>query len=895
MEILKNKSKISAITFILTLTISAMLIALPATTAQETTTKKSFAYIGAIPNPAGIGQEVLLHIGITEVLTAVTDSWKDLTVTVEKPDGTTETLGPVKTDATGGTGAIYVPDQVGTHYLQTNFPAQWYNYTAFDFTTFTMVTRNVLYEASSSEKIALVVQEEAIEYYPGFSLPTEYWTRPIDAQLREWSTIAGSWLTVPENLFAPYNEGPESAHILWTKPLTIGGLVGGELGGQSFEIGDAYEGKWTGSTSSYDWHSTSIILAGRLYYQHTTRDPPIVYHCVDLRTGEELWSKTFLDNQTIDFGQLFYWDAYNMHGVFAYLWVTTGGGGWFGPPTPENWYAFDAFTGDWVYTMEDVPSGTNLYGPKGEIYRYTVDLMGGTVSLWNSSRVVLRGLTGSDAGSWGNNAHGRTHNASDGIEWTKPIPTGLPGSVQTTFFGDRIIGASLSTTEVNVWGINLNSTRDEIGTLMFNNTWNPPAYWAEGDVTIGGFGGGWMAWSQEDKVGVLWVKETREHYGFSLETGECLWGPTPSQYYLDAVEDTPVESRAIVYGKLYSASVGGIVYCYNVTTGELLWNYHADDPYQEYLFANDWWVKPLFITDGKIYVGHYEHSPIDPRPRGAPFFCLNATTGDLIWRANSLFRQTRWGGRAIIGDSVIATMDTYDQRVYAIGKGPSKTTVSIQTDVIPQGSSVMIKGTVTDESPGAKEYALTARFPNGVPAIADEYMSEWMLYVYKQFPCPDYAEGVEVVLETLDPNNNFYEIGTVTSDASGMFKKMWEPPVPGEYTIIATFEGSESYYGSYAETAIGVTEAPIPYPEAPTAEDVAQKTIDKLPAYPEVPSAEDVAQGTIDKLPAYPEIPEYPEYAEAPEYTTIDLIIIAAVVIAIVIGVVNFYALRKRK
>jgi len=899
MQILKNKSKISAITFVLTLTISAMLIALPATTAQETT-KKSFAYIGAIPNPVGIGQEVLLHIGITESLATTTDSWKNLTVTVEKPDGTPETLGPFKTDATGGTGAIYLPDQVGTHYLQTNFPAQWYNYTAFDFTTFTMVTRNVLYEASSSEKIALVVQEEAIEYYPGFSLPTEYWTRPIDAQLREWSTIAGSWLTIPANLYAPYNEGPESAHILWTKPLTIGGLVGGELAGHSFEIGDAYEGKWTGSTSSYAWHSTSIILAGRLYYQHFAPGMmggaialPVVYHCVDLRTGEELWSKTFLNNQTIDFGQLFYWDAYNMHGTFAYLWVTTGGGGLFGPPTPENWYAFDAFTGDWVYTMEDVPSGTNLYGPKGEIYRYTVDLMGGTVSLWNSSRVVMRGFTGSDAGSWGNNARGKTLNASRGIEWTKPIPTGLPGSVQTTFFEDRIIGASLTTTEVNVWGLSLKP--EEEGTLLFNSTWNPPAYWAEGDVTIGGFGGGWMAWSLEDKVGVLWVKETREHYGFSLETGECLWGPTPSQYYLDAVEDTPVESRAIVYGRLYSASVGGVVYCYNVTTGELLWTYHADDPYQEYLFANDWWVKPLFITDGKIYVGHYEHSPIDPRPRGAPFFCLNATTGELIWRANGLFRQTRWGGRAIIGDSVIATMDTYDQRVYAIGKGPSSTTVSIQTDVIPQGSSVLIKGMVTDESPGAKEYALTARFPNGVPAIADEYMSEWMLYVYKQFPIPGEATGVEVKLETLDPNNNFYEIDTVTSDASGMFKKMWEPPVPGEYTIIATFEGSKAYYSSYAETAIGVTEAPTPYPEAPTAEEVAQKTIDKLPAYPEAPSAEDVAQGTIDKLPAYPEIPEYPEYPEAPEYTTIDLIIIAAVVIAIVIGVVNFYALRKRK
>jgi hypothetical protein len=37
---------------------------------------------------------------------------------------------------------------------------------------------------------------------------------------------------------------------------------------------------------------------------------------------------------------------------------------------------------------------------------------------------------------------------------------------------------------------------------------------------------------------------------------------------------------------------------------------------------------------------------------------------------------------------------------------------------------------------------------------------------------------------------------------------MFTPEVPGKYTIIATFAGSESYWSSYAETAIGVDEAP---------------------------------------------------------------------------------------
>jgi hypothetical protein len=41
---------------------------------------------------------------------------------------------------------------------------------------------------------------------------------------------------------------------------------------------------------------------------------------------------------------------------------------------------------------------------------------------------------------------------------------------------------------------------------------------------------------------------------------------------------------------------------------------------------------------------------------------------------------------------------------------------------------------------------------------------------------------------------------------------MFTPEVPGEYTIIATFEGSEGYWPSYAQTYLGVEEAPAATP-----------------------------------------------------------------------------------
>jgi hypothetical protein len=63
--------------------------------------------------------------------------------------------------------------------------------------------------------------------------------------------------------------------------------------------------------------------------------------------------------------------------------------------------------------------------------------------------------------------------------------------------------------------------------------------------------------------------------------------------------------------------------------------------------------------------------------------------------------------------------------------------------------------------------------------VSDDNMTDWMQYVYMQMPKPNDVEGVEVVLETLDPNGNFYEIGRTTSDASGTYKLSFVPEVPG--------------------------------------------------------------------------------------------------------------------
>jgi hypothetical protein len=207
-----------------------------------------------------------------------------------------------------------------------------------------------------------------------------------------------------------------------------------------------------------------------------------------------------------------------------------------------------------------------------------------------------------------------------------------------------------------------------------------------------------------------------------------------------------------------------------------------------------------------------------------------------------------------------------------------------------------------DVSPGTKDANRQLRFPNGVPAIADESMSDWMLYVYKQFEMPADATGVEVILNAVDESGVWQDIDRTTTDMLGRFSYRWTPGTEGIYTIVATFVGSGGYYGSYAETAISVGPATVgdatEFPYIPTAEEIAidasTRTIALLPPYPDVPTqeaiADDAARRTIAMLPAYPT--PYPP-AEIPAYQTVDIVILVLAVVGIVIGLYAVFIKKK--
>jgi hypothetical protein len=165
----------------------------------------------------------------------------------------------------------------------------------------------------------------------------------------------------------------------------------------------------------------------------------------------------------------------------------------------------------------------------------------------------------------------------------------------------------------------------------------------------------------------------------------------------------------------------------------------------------------------------------------------------------------------------------YDGYNYYFGKGKSATTVSAPQTVMTQGQSIVITGTVLDQSPAQTD----------TPCVSKESMRTQMEYLHMQKPIDglwhnETIAGVSVSLDTVDPNGNYIHIGdTVTDGYSGTFGYTWEPEIAGQYTVTATFMGDESYGSSFATTYVGISEAPAesPTPTAISFESINNTTI----------------------------------------------------------------------
>jgi outer membrane protein assembly factor BamB len=302
---------------------------------------------------------------------------------------------------------------------------------------------------------------------------------------------------------------------------------------------------------------------------------------------------------------------------------------------------------------------------------------------------------------------------------------------------------------------------------------------------------------------------SEQWYGFNANTGAKLWGPTAADNDPWGSEASPWQSQ-IAYGILYGSCSDGIQ-AFNLTTGQTLWDFKGISSgtnfpgFSYYPFEQT----SITVADGKLYLNTgVSHG--DPVFDGAQLYCVNATSGQLLWNINSFGE-----GDMPISDGILVALNGYNNQIYAYGMGPSKTTVTAPNIGVTTSTPVTITGSVTDISAGSQQQAVAANFPNGLPCVSDASMSQFMEAVYMQLPMPTNTTGVQVTLTAIDPNHNFITLGTTTTGTSGNYGFSWTPPsVPGTYQITATFSGTNSYYSSSDTTYVNVQASATPAPTA---------------------------------------------------------------------------------
>lgn len=777
------------------------------------------AFLGVSPDPIGQGQPILVNMWLHPPILVARQFIGAFTLNIEKPDGHTEKIEGIDSYAGDSTAWMeYTPDQIGTYRFKFDFIGQY-------FPTITVAGGGFVaggtylsayYKPSTSGWINLTVQEEMVASWQPIPLPSDYWTRPISPNTREWWIIGGSFPPTgivggepwPENTnkymsnynFIPYVQGPESGHVLWKKQYALGGLIGGPGGQATLSTGGGLSGAGF----------PTIIYQGRCYesYQKpgTTMGTANVnntyWKCYDLRTGEIYWDMPVAQSSTgsalVPTFIEYHKQGFEVAGATAragytvYLDLITSGSG----TNNGRLYKWDPYTGALLLNLTGPPSDFSVHNVYGYPHVLSVQNLGSSLPVSQRYRLITWSLE-NNAGNWvaaGGGSVANENNFTKRIYGNVSWPFSNLGTVQDF---ESMIAVSISSQSANGTGTGVAQiltgasmqTGATLWTTQTDNSTGLETFFSSG-ISVADHGK--LACRMQDGPIRCW----------DLRTGSVLWESELSAYPWGVFGAYHVQSA---YGLYYTADYDG-VHAINWTNGNIEWTFNAkavpfETPYNEqYAFHSS-----AKVADGKYYTVVSEHTPTQPLTRGAKLYCLDALTGEQLWNVTNC--QGVPGSRTFqgaIADGYLVLTNEYDGYTYVYGRGKSSTTLSAPQTAIRLGDSIEITGTVLDQSPAQK----------GTPAIGDEYISDWMDYIHSSRPKPTNAMGVPVSLDAYDPNGNYIHIGDLTSNADGAFQKLWKPDIAGEYTIIATFMGTNSYGSSSASTGIGVVEAAAtPTPE----------------------------------------------------------------------------------
>ncbi|MCW4029684.1 MAG: PQQ-like beta-propeller repeat protein [Candidatus Bathyarchaeota archaeon] len=886
-KLFNAKTTATVISLLLFVSVAAAIIP-SASAATYTVSHTSYVYCSVSSSLIGVGQDQLLvywtadmppDTGETEgVISGAFNraTWSGVSFNVTAPDGTS-TIYDVPTnqqDSIGGGYVMFAPDQVGTYTVQALFPAQWKNTTLVSGASTPKQygypnIYNQYYTADESSIVTFTVQTEALPLWNESPLPTAYWTRPINDASRLWSQLGGNWLQATYSTGAwlqpvgqsggtttryVYGTGTETSHILWTRQYYVGGIMDERFGETGYQTGH-YQGL----------EFNAIILNGRIYYAdradaYTQQSLATGINVVDLYSGELLGY--YNNTKMPSYGQIYDYESPNQHGGFSMLWTNLGTAMGSGNGTVlamQDGYALPLRTV--AYIANATQSGTNVVGATGEMLWYNLVNYGTAsnpnyyLTCWNNTNVLGLTATGPNTGTtywqWRPEGggfgggpvyqQGRVLDGSTGYTFNVSIPTPIAlssivnqtGSILTVRVGGTgtddefvILGTmgqnnELGDVKAKLWCLSLEQGSE--GKQLWTTTYSAPYLPTANNETSGMFGSYSMVGVYpEDNVVLFHSTKQLKYWAFDMKTGQALWETEPepdNNYY---------STQTNYYNHtLLTTGYGGVCIAYDMATGKQVWNYTAtniggESPYGNYplnIFA---------ICDDKIYLLTGEHSVGQPMWRGPNIRCISATDGSEIW---TLLGMSADNGAHLtgmymqMGDGRVVGLNYFDNQIYCIGPGTSATTVSAPQLGATVGSSVMITGTVTDQTQSGRRntnnlYDFTLE---GTPAVSDDSMSAWMEYLYENQAMPTNTTGVPVTIDAIDPNGNYQHLGDVTSDATGTFALQYKPEVSGTYQIIATFAGSKGYSGSYAQTYFAADD--VAATPTPAATPVSEATI----------------------------------------------------------------------
>jgi hypothetical protein len=752
-------------------------IPLPAGVTPDASIKTSLG-LSVSPNPIGVNQMLLVNMWINPPVVNA----RFLTgymITFTKPDGTTEKVGPIASYQGDATAWFeYKVDQVGTWKIRFDFPGNYYpagNYTSGQLAGFSSYgqvfsyPKSSYYEPNTTGDKEFVVQENPVMSWPPAALPNDYWTRPVNSENREWKNILGNYPWPYANNYAyagPYTIAPNSAHIVWMRQDDVGGLVGGQMGQLSLTSG----GK-----------TPSLIYAGRCY--DTTSKPLNESHsqqvsarCYDLRTGQVYYeipiSQGGITPNAISYGRK---DLPAIEGDVADL-----------PPVVRllnigaRLIQIDPWTGTIIMNVSGM-SGT-YYNDPYVLSVQTLSTNNYRLINWTTQDLVKPNSM------FPQSTIGNNNNFTARIISNVTYPF---SSLGTCDFNAAISVTAQSITD-DASGIQTQTRLIGVSLITGNVLWNVTTDYVNysGSCSVAD-NGKFCFPDRDDTSGIL--------VAWDLKTGKQAWISDEMAYPWGFGGAYAVASA---YGLVYRFSYAG-VYAFDWITGKIVWRYESPcTPFESPWYPGMAFDSGAVVADGKLYIANSEHTATQPIARGWKLSCINATSGVGIWNITGSY-----GNPGPVADGYLTAGNSYDGYLYVFGKGQSETTIAAPQIAINPGQSIVLTGTVLDQSPAQK----------GKACVSKDSMTTYMEYLHMQQPIDGIyhnitVTGVPVSIDAVDPNGNYIHIDTVYTDVSGTFGYTWTPTNPGQYKITASFAGDDSYGSSWAQTYAAVTESTSPSP-----------------------------------------------------------------------------------